>query len=68
MNIPRIVVRLGAIDFDILSADSKLIRRLLVFSKERNATSCAAWSVSQQDLQRATQVVVELQRSVKDWM
>jgi hypothetical protein len=52
-----------------LKADPKLIRKLLVFSKKRNATSYdAAGSVSQQDLQQAIKVAEELQRSVMGWI
>lgn len=52
-----------------MKADPKLIQKLLVFSKKRNATSYdAAGSVSQQDLQQAIKTADELQRHVIDWI
>jgi hypothetical protein len=52
-----------------LKADPKLIRKLLVFSKKRNATGYdAAGSVSQQDLQQAIKVAEELQQTVMAWL
>jgi hypothetical protein len=50
-------------------ADAKLIQKLLVFSKKRNATSYdAAGSVSRQDLEQVLKVAEELQRSVIGWL
>jgi hypothetical protein len=52
-----------------VKADPKLIHKLLVFSRKRNATSYdAAGSVSQQDLQQAIKTADELQRRVTSWI
>jgi hypothetical protein len=52
-----------------IQAHPKLIRKLLGFSKKRNATSYdAAGSVSEQDLQQAIEVAEELQRTVMTWL
>jgi hypothetical protein len=52
-----------------VKADPKLIQKLKVLSKKRNATSYdAAGSVSQHDLEQAMNVADELQRSVTAWL
>ncbi|HWZ50250.1 MAG TPA: hypothetical protein VNW54_02185 [Granulicella sp.] len=52
-----------------VKADPKLIQKLKVFSKKRNATSYdAAGSVSEQDLEQAIKVADELQRAVTAWL
>jgi hypothetical protein len=52
-----------------IQASPKLIRKLLLFSKKRNATSYdSAGSVSQQDLQQVIKVADELQKSVMVWV
>ena len=52
-----------------IQADPKLIRKLLVFSKKRNATNYdAAGSISLQDLQQAIKVADELRQSVVGWV
>jgi hypothetical protein len=52
-----------------IQANPQLIRKLLLFSKKRNATSYdSAGSVSQQDLQQVIHVADELQKSVMGWI
>lgn len=52
-----------------IQADARLIQKLRVLSKKRNATSYdAAGNVSQQELDRAIQVAHELQESVITWL
>jgi hypothetical protein len=52
-----------------IQADPKLIRKLLAYSKKRNATSYdAAGSIARQDLRDAIKVASELQRSVMAWL
>ena len=52
-----------------IQADPKLIKKLLLFSKKRNATSYdSAGSVSRQDLQQVIHVADELQKSVMVWI
>lgn len=52
-----------------LKADPKLIHKLKVFSKKRNATSYdSAGSTSDQDLEQAMKVASELQRNVVLWL
>jgi hypothetical protein len=52
-----------------IQAEPKLIRKLLAFSKKRNATSYdAAGSVSEQDLEQVIEVAEELHRSVMTWL
>lgn len=52
-----------------LKSDPKLIQKLKVFSKKRNATSYdAAGNISEQDLIQAIKVADELQQSVSKWL
>jgi len=52
-----------------LQADGKLIQKLKVFSKKRNATSYdAAGSVSAQDLEQAIKVATELEQQLNAWL
>ncbi len=52
-----------------LQADARLIQKLKVFSKKRNATSYdAAGSVSQQDLEQAIRVAMELEVQLRAWL
>ena len=52
-----------------VKADPKLIQKLKVFSKKRNAaTYDAAGNVSQQDLEQALKVAIELQQDVVRWL
>ncbi len=52
-----------------LQSDPKLIHKLKVFSKKRNATSYdVAGNVSEQELEQAIQTAKELQRSVSAWL
>jgi hypothetical protein len=52
-----------------LKVDPKLIQKLKVLSKKRNATSYdAAGSVSEQELEQAIKVAGELQQSVTTWL
>jgi hypothetical protein len=52
-----------------IEADPKLIQKLKVLSKKRNATSYdAAGSVSEQDLEQAIQVAEELRQSITAWL
>jgi uncharacterized protein (UPF0332 family) len=52
-----------------VKADPKLIQKLQVFSRKRNATNYdAAGNVSRQDLEQAIQVANELQRNVAAWV
>ena len=52
-----------------LKADQKLIHKLKVFSKKRNAVSYdAAGTISQQELEQAIEVARELQKSVTAWL
>ena len=52
-----------------IQADPKLIKKLLLFSKKRNATSYdSAGSVSRQDLQQVIHVADELQKRVMVWI
>ena len=52
-----------------VKADPKLIQKLKVFSKKRNAKSyVAAGSVSEQDLEQAIKIADELQRAVAAWL
>jgi hypothetical protein len=52
-----------------VQADAKTIRKLLVFSRKRNAISYdVAGSVTQQDLQQMIKVADELQKTVTDWL
>jgi phage terminase large subunit-like protein len=52
-----------------IQADAKVIRKLLLFSKKRNATSYdAAGSVSQQERQQMIKVAVELHNTVTAWL
>ena len=52
-----------------LEADPKLIHKLKVFSKKRNATSYdSAGNTSQQDLEQAIKVAGELHRNVTRWL
>jgi len=52
-----------------LNSDPKLIQKLKVFSKKRNATSYdAAGNISGQELEQAIKVAEELQQSVSIWL
>jgi hypothetical protein len=52
-----------------LRADPKLIQKLKVFSKKRNAISYdSAGNISEQELEQAIKVAGELQRSVTAWL
>jgi hypothetical protein len=52
-----------------LKSDPKLVQKLKVFSKKRNATSYdAAGNVSEQELEQAIQVANELQENVTAWL
>jgi hypothetical protein len=52
-----------------LKADPKLIQKMKVFSKKRNAVSYdSAGSVSEQELEQAIKVAAELQRNVTTWL
>lgn len=52
-----------------LKSDPKLIQKLKVFSKKRNATSYdAAGNISEQELEQAIRVAEELQQSVSIWL
>lgn len=52
-----------------LKSDPKLIQKLKVFSKKRNATSYdAAGNISEQELEHAIKVAEELQHSVSAWL
>jgi hypothetical protein len=52
-----------------INADSKLIQRMKVLSKKRNATSYdSAGNVSKQELELAIRTATELQRTVVDWL
>ena len=52
-----------------LKADPKLIQKMKVLSKKRNATSYdSAGNVSEQELEQAIKVASELQQCVIDWL
>jgi hypothetical protein len=52
-----------------VQADAKLIHKLLLFSRKRNATSYdAAGSISQQERQQMIKVADELQNTVTTWL
>ena len=52
-----------------LKADPKLIHKLKVFSKKRNATSYdSAGNTSEQELEQAIKVALELQQDVTRWL
>jgi len=52
-----------------MQADPRLIQKMRVFSKKRNATSYdSAGNVSDQELEEAIRVADELQRSVTVWL
>ena len=52
-----------------LKADPKLIHKLKVFSKKRNATSYdSAGNTSEQELEQAIKVAHELQQDVTRWL
>lgn len=52
-----------------IQADSRLIQKLRVLSKKRNATSYdSAGNVSQHELDQAIQVAHELQQTVTTWL
>lgn len=52
-----------------IHADAKLIHKMRVFSKKRNATSYdAAGNVSEQELEQMIEFAGELQRSVIAWL
>jgi hypothetical protein len=52
-----------------LDADPKLIHKLRVFSKKRNATSYdAAGSISTQELQQAIAVAEEMHQTITFWL
>ena len=52
-----------------VKADPKLIQKLQVFSRKRNATNYdAAGNVSRQDLEQAIQVADDLQQKVATWV
>jgi hypothetical protein len=52
-----------------MKADSKLIQKMKILSKKRNATSYdSAGNVSKQELELAIKTAAELQRDVVAWM
>jgi hypothetical protein len=52
-----------------LKSDPKLIQKLKVFSKKRNATSYdAAGNISEQELEQAIKVAEELQQGLSTWL
>ena len=52
-----------------IQADPKLIQKMRVFSKKRNATSYdSAGNVSNQELEEAIRVAEQLQQSVTTWL
>src|ERR1700679_1874291 len=52
-----------------LKSDPKLIQKLKVFSKKRNATSYdVAGNISEQELEQAIKVAEELQQSISTWL
>jgi hypothetical protein len=52
-----------------LKSDPKLIQKLKVFSKKRNATSYdTAGNISEQELEQAIKVAEELQQSISTWL
>ena len=52
-----------------IKADSKLIQKMKILSKKRNATSYdSAGNVSKQELELAIKTAAELQRKVVAWM
>jgi len=52
-----------------VNADPRLIHKLRVFSKKRNATSYdSAGNVSDQELEEAIRVAAQLRQSVLDWL
>jgi uncharacterized protein (UPF0332 family) len=52
-----------------VKADPKLIQKLKVFSKKRNAANYdAAGNISQQDLEEVIKVANELQQNVATWL
>jgi hypothetical protein len=52
-----------------VQADPKLIQKMRVFSKKRNATSYdSAGNISNHELEDAIKVADELQQSVTDWL
>ncbi len=57
-----------SLEFTVKS-DPKLIQKLQVFSRKRNATNYdAAGNVSRQDLEQAIQVANELQQNIAAWV
>lgn len=59
---------LETLEFTI-GADSKLLRKLFVFSKKRNSASYdSAGSVSNQDLEQILSTAHELHSTVEDWL
>jgi len=52
-----------------LKSDPKLVQKLKVFSKKRNATTYdTAGNISEQELEQAIKVAEELQQSISTWL
>ena len=59
---------LETLEFTV-KADSKLLRKLYVFSKKRNSASYdSAGSISNQDLEQVLSTAQELRHTVEDWL
>ncbi len=59
---------LETLEFTV-KADSKLLRKLYVFSKKRNSASYdSAGSISNQDLKQVLSTAQELRHTVEDWL
>lgn len=59
---------LETLEFTV-NADSKLLRKLVVFSKKRNSASYdSAGSISNQDLEQILTTAQELRHTVEDWL
>jgi hypothetical protein len=59
---------LETLEFTV-KADSKLLRKLYVFSKKRNSASYdLAGSISNQDLEQVFSTAQELRHTVEDWL
>jgi hypothetical protein len=59
---------LETLEFTV-KTDSKLLRKLYVFSKKRNSASYdSAGSISNQDLEQVLSTAQELRHTVEDWL
>ena len=59
---------LETLEFTV-KADSKLLRKLYVFTKKRNSASYdSAGSISNQDLEQVLSTAQELRHTVEDWL